>query len=236
MEQSDRDISQWDARLKEQLERSFHNYHNRRIDLSVARDSEKLDWTGETLIVEKASSADAIATVRLMFEDADELTLQENVDIKSIFNRIYISNEVQTDEWLDVIAGINFEYKKKIEGGGGLTYVDRGDISSEDFNVGDYTIDTAWHDMDWSGIIDPGALLVLIRLGVKNNEAGRWMKWRPKGYTNNTNVSMIFTQVSLKDIDLDLLIRPDGNGIVQYCVHDSGTWSSMTTVIRGWFV
>lgn len=114
MEKSDRDIGQWDARLKEQLERSFHNYHVRRIDLSVARDNKQLDWTGETIIVEKASSAAAIATVRLMFEDADELTLQENVEIKSIFNRVYISNEVQADEWLDVIAGINFEYKKKI--------------------------------------------------------------------------------------------------------------------------
>lgn len=114
MGKSDRDISQWDARLKEQLERSFHNYHKRRIDLSVARDNKQFDWTGEILIVEKASSSNAIATVRLMFVDADPLTLEKNVEIKSIFNRLYLSNDALAGEWLDVIAGINFEYKKKI--------------------------------------------------------------------------------------------------------------------------
>ncbi|MBA7496443.1 hypothetical protein ES702_07051 [subsurface metagenome] len=114
MDKSDRDISQWDARLKQQLERNFYNYHNRRIDLSVARDNKQYNWTGETFIVEKASSANAIATVRLMFEDADELILQDNVEIKSIFNSVFISNEAQAGEWLDIIAGINFEYKKKI--------------------------------------------------------------------------------------------------------------------------
>lgn len=113
MDKSDRDISEWDKRLKEQLERSFHNYHKRRIDLSVAREDKKYNWTGETLIVEKASSSSAIATVRLMFEDADELTLGENVEINSIFNRVFLSNTAQPDEWIDIIAGINFSYKKK---------------------------------------------------------------------------------------------------------------------------
>ncbi|MBA7523266.1 hypothetical protein ES705_15389 [subsurface metagenome] len=110
MAKSDRDISEWDARLKAQLERSFHNYHKRRIDLSVARDNKQLDWTGETIIVEKASSAAASAKVRLNFDDADELELVQNVEIKSIFGRLYLTNDAQADEWLDVIAGINFEY------------------------------------------------------------------------------------------------------------------------------
>lgn len=113
MKQSDRDISQWDARLKQQLERSFRNYHKRRIDLSVARDNEQLDWTGEHIIVEKASSSSAIATVRLMFDDADPLDLGKDIVIKSIFNRVYLSNAAQADQWLDVIIGINFEYEKK---------------------------------------------------------------------------------------------------------------------------
>jgi len=121
---SDRDISQWDARLKEQLERSFHNYHKQRVDLSVARDKKKFNWTGEIIIVEKASSSEAIATVRILFDDAETLTLEENVEIRSIFNRVYLSNAVQADEWLDVIYGINFEYQKKLAeagAGGGPT-------------------------------------------------------------------------------------------------------------------
>lgn len=114
MEKSDRDISEWDARLRTQLQRSFHNYHVRRIDLSVARENKKLDWTGEIIIVEKASSSSAIAKLRLNYDDADLLTLEENVEIESIFGGVFLTNDAQPDEWLDVIEGINFSYKKKI--------------------------------------------------------------------------------------------------------------------------
>lgn len=115
MAKSDRDISEWDKRLKEQIERGFKNYHVRRIDLSEARENKQLNWTGETLIVERASSKTAIAMVRLNYDDADELVLEENVEIKSIFGRLYLTNIVQAGQWLDLIAGINFEYKKKID-------------------------------------------------------------------------------------------------------------------------
>jgi len=115
MAKSDRDISEWDARLRSQLQRAFHNYHCRRIDLSVARDNQKLDWTGEILIVENVSSLDASAKVRLNFDDADQLTLEEDVEIESIFGGLFISNDAQPDEWLDVIAGINFKYRQQAQ-------------------------------------------------------------------------------------------------------------------------
>ncbi len=112
MGQSDRDISEWESRLAEQVRRSFHNYRVRRIDLGVARYNKKIDLTGEIIIVEKASSLSASATVRLNFDDAGELDLTQGVEIKSIFGKIYLTNDVQTGEWLDVVTGINFEYKK----------------------------------------------------------------------------------------------------------------------------
>ena len=117
----------------------------------------------------------------------------------------------------------------------GVRYVDRGDIVDIDFNVPDYTRDGLWHDLDLSGIIDKGTKLVLIRMGIKCNAAGKWIKFRQKGYENNANVAMLFTQVSLKDFDADILVRPDINGVIQYCI-EPDTWGSLTTVIRGWFV
>ncbi len=180
MEKSDRDISQWDARLKEQLERSFHNYHKKRIDLSVARDNKQIDWTGEILIVEKASSSSASATVRFNFDNADELILEEDVEIESIFGRLYLTNDAQADEWLDVIVGINFKYKKKIAD---LQFVAKADQQSYDFVKADFTTDYAYHDLDLSGIIPVGTVAVFLYGAYKSDSFDAEGSFATKGYT-----------------------------------------------------
>ncbi len=38
--------------------------------------------------------------------------------IKTIFQVLYITNEAQADEWIDIIIGINFEYYKGSQGDG----------------------------------------------------------------------------------------------------------------------
>lgn len=232
MDKSDRDISQWDARLKEQLERSFHNYHKRRIDLSVARDNKQFDWTGETLIVEKASSADANATVRFMFEDADELTLQENIEIKSIFNRIYISNDAQTDEWLDVIAGINFEYKKKISG---HKYVSRGDPDEADFDETDFTVQNQWTDIDLSSIVPSGTVLVLLAVLVRSSTAGGQLQFRKNGNTNFIEGDGIICDIANQPTCGTLLIPCDADRKIEYFSSEV-TWTWIDVTIKGWFI
>lgn len=238
MDRSDRDISAWDARLKEQLERSFHNYHKRRIDLSVARENEKYDWTGETLIVEKASSATATATVRLMFDDADELTLQENVGIKSIFNRIYLSNEVQAGQWLDVIAGINFEYKKKIAeagGGDGMTLVNRGDPSSVDFTEEDLITDGAAHDLDLSGIVPAGAIAVLLLVAVMDDMPNVGIIIGKKGLSNWINVLPCYECVANGEFTNRGFVFCDENRKVGYLTH-AVTFSLIEITVCGWLI
>lgn len=232
MDKSDRDISQWDARLKEQLERSFHNYHKRRIDLSVARDNKQLNWTGETLIVEKASSSSAIATVRLMFEDADPLTLEENVEIESIFNRLYLSNNAQADEWLDVIAGINFEYKKKIAK---EVFVDRGDPADIDFLHSELILDGAWHSLDLSNIIPKGCVLVLLRVANENDVAGSAFDCRKYGCIYQCNFSAVHCFVSNMYNNQDVLVIPDKNGVIEYLGNNQAT-SGLSLVVGGWWI
>lgn len=233
MDKSDRDISQWDARLKEQLDRSFHNYHKRRIDLSIARDHKKYNWTGETLIVEKASSPSASATVRLMFEDADELTLGENVEINSIFNRVFLSNAAQPDEWIDIIAGINFSYKKKVADG--LKFVNRGDPASEDFGLGDFTFDDAYHDLDLSGIIPEGVKVVLFTIEMNTAASRQRVAFMKKGQINTLNIAYALTQVANMPIVHDLFVVPDSSRFIEY-QGSSGVWNTLSMTIRGWFV
>lgn len=230
------DISQWNARLKEQLERSFHNYQVHKIDLSVARDNEKLDWTGETIIVEKASSATAIAMVRLMFDDADELILEKNVEIKSIFNKVYLSNEVQADEWLVMIIGINFEYKKKIgeAGGGGLTFVDRGDPQWPDFMTGSFTADNKWHDLDLSSIVPAGVTLVFLRTTIQKSQLVYWLYLKKKGIVNNINCFSCYTQGG-DAAWMGNVIQPcDSDRVIEYRLFD-GEYDVVEILVRGWF-
>ena len=227
---SDRDISAWDARLKQQLERSFHNYHKRRIDLSVARDNKQFDWTGEILIVEKASSSDAIATVRLMFDDADPLTLEENVQIGSIFNRIFVTNDALVGEWLDVIAGINFEYKKKIAD----VWVDRGDTDITDLMRSGMTTNGAWHLWDLSGVVPNGhPRLVHISVLARDDTPDIELKFRTRGNVNTPNAAVFRLYIADIYHAADILVWANADSQIEYWA-SSTAWTEIYLRIRGW--
>jgi len=115
---SDRDIEKWEKRLKDQVLRDWHNYDRHRIDLADARAAEFWGYAGEFLCVEKASSASALATIRLNRNTNDAIDLRVGTVIKTIFKDFYITNTAQVGEWIDIIIGINFEYYKKLAAGG----------------------------------------------------------------------------------------------------------------------
>jgi len=111
---SDRDIKNWDQRLQDQAGKGWDNYKVIRVDLTQARTNEQLRKPGEFLIVSDSSSAAAVATVKFNRTTNPSLDLAEDVEIKSLFTVLFISNEALADQWIDLIIGINFEYKKKI--------------------------------------------------------------------------------------------------------------------------
>jgi hypothetical protein len=116
---SDKDIKTWDQRLKDQSIRHWENYKHLRIDLSTARVDEPLLISGEYLYVESASDKDAaIAKIKFNRNTNDALDLELGVEIKTVFIEVFITNDAIQGEWLDLIFGINFEYKKKIAGDG----------------------------------------------------------------------------------------------------------------------
>lgn len=122
----DRGILQWDKRLTDQARRGWDNYKHLHIDLSTARIDQSYLIAGEYLYVEQSSSADAIAKIKLNRVNNDALDLEKNVEIETVFIEIFVSNDALQDEWIDLVFGINFKYKKKIKGSGliGDTYVD----------------------------------------------------------------------------------------------------------------
>lgn len=110
----DREIKSWEQRLADQVKWDWDNYKHLHIDLSTARIDHPYRIAGEYLYVEQSSSALAIAKIKLNRNSNDALDLEKGVLIETIFIEIYITNDALQDEWLDLVFGINFKYKKKI--------------------------------------------------------------------------------------------------------------------------
>lgn len=114
---SDKDIQNWDQRLKNQCLKGWENYIRKRIDLSIERICEFWGIAGEYLYVEEVSSDSASAQIRLNRNTNDTIDLRADAVIKTIFGEFYITNEAQPGEWIDIIVGINFEYQKRRQPG-----------------------------------------------------------------------------------------------------------------------
>jgi len=105
--ESDRDITTWEKRLKDQAVRHWENYVHRRIDLSVARVDELLAIPGEFVFVEDAYDEDtSVAQIKFQKNTNDALDLEQGVEIYTVFTQVYISNEALEDEWLDLILSL----------------------------------------------------------------------------------------------------------------------------------
>jgi hypothetical protein len=120
-------------------------------------------------------------------------------------------------------------------GGGGNVYVDRGDPASADFNQGDLTTDGAWHDLDLSGIIDEGAVLVHMTISIVDNAANLYIKFRKNGNSNATNIALMHNPVANIQLDGDILVACDEDGVIEYqCSNTSFT--AIVIRVRGWWV
>jgi len=110
------ELTEFEIQLRNQILKNWKNYKLKRIDLGVARTKQQYDLAGKYICVEKISSADAAATIILNDKDNSELDLDDGVEIETLFKKVFITNEAQADEWIDIIFGADFKYKKKIEG------------------------------------------------------------------------------------------------------------------------
>jgi len=115
----------------------------------------------------------------------------------------------------------------------GDKFYPRGDVVDNDFVAGDLTKDDAWHELDLSGIVGIGKALVFIRVYLNENAGGKFIKLRPKGHSNNTNIAACYTQVANKTCDHTLSIYTDNTGKIEYSI-STATWTTLTLTIRGW--
>ena len=113
------ELTPFETQLRTQILKNWKNYNPKRIDLGIAREKQQYDLAGKYICVEKLSSADAVVTIILNDKDNGELDLVDGVEIETLFKKVFITNAAQADEWIDIIFGADFRYKKTGQGVGG---------------------------------------------------------------------------------------------------------------------
>lgn len=98
----------WEENLAAQKRRGFINYSVVTVDLATARTNELIHIPGDILYVNSVSSKSAAATVRFNLTKNDEVDIKHHTRIGTVFTSLFISNEAQADESMELVIGINF--------------------------------------------------------------------------------------------------------------------------------
>jgi len=117
----------------------------------------------------------------------------------------------------------------------GHQFVDRSDIDGKDWGIGDLTLNGQWQDLDLTGKIGVGAVLVLLSIAnLRSTSAMSYIHFRKKGNTNNFNVDAYNIPLANEYFITSFLVMPNANGVIQY--KGSSAFNSMDMSVCGWFV
>ncbi len=114
-------------------------------------------------------------------------------------------------------------------------YVDRGDPAAFDFDVNDFIDDGTWREKDLSGIVPANAKAVLIEWEFTTVSAGREIKLRKYGNSNEINSWHAETTVGNQHQSGQAIVAIDHNKIVEYNIGNAN-WSELDMVVRGWWI
>lgn len=186
---------------------------------------------GEFFYVERASSAAANAEVKLNRNTNSSLYLADGIAIETLFAKFFLTNTAQAGEWIDIIIGSNFAYKKKAERN---CFVDRGDAPAWDKNLAAFVTDGAWHDYDLSSIVPVGTKAITYKLLVQAPGIAGFVRFRNKD--NNTLFNTTHTQPQVANVTnaVDGVIGVNSNRLIEYQITNM-VWTTINFVIKGWW-
>ena len=118
-----------------------------------------------------------------------------------------------------------------------MNYIDRGDPSDWDFDIGDFIIDTDPHELDLSAIVPEGAKVVHFRVNAIFESTDDCITFFKCGDSFELNGHQIIVQAA-GQVDVgDIFIELDDNRKIAY---EAGSGappiSALNLVVRGWFL
>ncbi len=222
--------------LAEQVKHNWKNYKTLRIDLSIARTKELFNMAGKYICVQDVSSRNVIATIILNEKENDPLNLKNALEIETFFKEFYITNTAQAGQWIDLIIGADFAYKKKMR----LNYIKRPDDPAVyDYTLPNFTCDNAWHYLALpataAGFLVPtDAQLIHFNLNVNCTVNNQLFCLGFVGQINLMTTAYIFTHLANLTVCLDCWVQPSSN-LIQY-IGNPGPWNTINLVVKGWLV
>ncbi len=120
--------------------------------------------------------------------------------------------------------------------GGGHSYVDRGDPSVYDFNIGGALRDGTWRELDLSAIVPISAIRVCIGVITNSNAANGYCMFRKKGNTNTYNILLQHQSIAAQSFFLQGFVDLNGeDAIIEFNFPDVYYNIAQVTVL-GWWV
>jgi len=102
-----------------------------------------------------------------------------------------------------------------------------------DFGSATLTEDSAWHDLDLSGIVPVGTKAVQILIYCYDTSAGKSFEIRQKGVTNDIDRVPVFSIVSSAVVLQMGIVSVDSNRLCQYYV--TSGMDAEGLIVQGWF-
>lgn len=114
-------------------------------------------------------------------------------------------------------------------------FVDRGDPAAWDKQVGDFTTDGAYHDLDLSAIVPAGATAVLISGYIQDDAINSYLAFRKNGNAQAKIQAVVRTQVIDNPMDFCFIVACDVNRVIEY-VGAAVTFTAINFVVSGWWI
>jgi len=117
-----------------------------------------------------------------------------------------------------------------------IGYVDRGDPSAWDWEVGDFTTDGTWRDLDCSPIVNnSNAIAIRFVLYLLDDAVTSAFLLRKNGNSNLNVFDGRYTQVANVPLIANLIVACDGNQVVEYWGSNLA-FTTLGLTVAGWWL
>jgi len=118
---------------------------------------------------------------------------------------------------------------------GRVNYVNRGDPTGHDFDVGDFITDETLRDLSLAAIVPAGALVAHIRSWLNCGSVDGAVALIKGGNGNLINSLYMKTPVANRNHTYEGLVALNANRVIQYHISNH-TWSAIYITVRGWLI
>jgi len=115
----------------------------------------------------------------------------------------------------------------------GLTWVNRGDVVDPDFIFTDLTLDVAWYDLDFSGIVPEGATFMQLEVEIQSDTAAWLFQVKEKGYVSGAVTHKMHVNVANRYYSHRFWIGVNAGRLIEY-KGTAGGWTRINITVVAW--